>query len=329
MDYRQGHVTSQPVPETVVPAAATVYVDPPGSTTAAVLTSAEIARFKRDGFIVKRGLIDAPATFARVIDHVWKNAPTDTLVRDDPTSWCDSHDERWTQADAARVGSLSHGNWKMRSRGPAGIGTEPFLVDEIANHPNMLQVAAEFIGGPVKRARRVRGIYCVLPNPIGSPGRYGPHADYMAAHVAAMVFADQVPARTGGFTVWPGSHERLHPIWDTVLGSSLSEAASDRFKATRDTILRDTTPVEFTGDAGDVVFWHPRALHSAGINRSAEDARPRVRVIVPCDYQRAGRDYFDDLEFGPGPEVQWWIDTRNFHGDAAPTQDNLWSDWAI
>ncbi len=70
-------------------------------------------------------------------------------------------------------------------------------------------------------------------------------------------------------------------------------------------------------------------MHSAGINRSADRAAPRVRVIVPCDYERADRTHFDDMDFGPGARYQWWIDTRNFVEDVAPTEDNMWRDWAI
>ena len=70
-------------------------------------------------------------------------------------------------------------------------------------------------------------------------------------------------------------------------------------------------------------------MHSAGINHSAEWPEPMVRSIVPCDFQPAGKDYYDDLSYGPGPDVQYWVDTRNYHGDVAPTIENLWHDWGV
>ena len=217
----------------------------------------------------------------------------------------------------------------MRSVGPDGIGTESFLVQEIANHPTMITMAQAFLGKPVEPPRRVRGIYAIFPKPPDGPAKYGPHADYMAAHLAAMVVVDDMPERTGGFTVWPGSHRLLHMHWDTCFGGMISADKADGFKASRDEVLRTITPLEFTGAPGDVIFWHPRLLHSGGIICSASSAHPRVRIIVPCDYQVAGRSYFDDPEYGPGSTYQWWVNTRNFSEDIPPTVDNMWDDWGI
>ena len=326
-DYNVGHAASQPVPEDIVVPTAMAYEDPEFATPEPLLNNREAAFFRTRGYIVKRGLIDDPETFRRIVDQIWLNVPRGLLRRDDPDTWTDAPDAEWTEEDALRVGLLAGGNWKMRSR--EGIGTEDFLVEAIANHSAMRAVAEAFIGGPVKRAERVRGIYCVFPATPGVAGRYRPHADNAAAHLSAMVIADTTPPGTGGFTVWPGSHRRLHIHWDTVHGGAISPERSESYRLVRDAILRDTAPVEFTGVAGDVVFWHPRLLHSAGINRSADGDAPRVRVIVPCDYERADRSHFDDMEFGPGARYQWWIDTRNFREDVAPTEDNMWRDWAI
>ena len=103
----------------------------------------------------------------------------------------------------------------------------------------------------------------------------------------------------GRFTVWPGSHRRLHMHRDTVHGGVISSDKRESYRLARDAVLHDTTPMEFTGVVGDAVFWHPRLLHSAGLNRSADRGAPRVRVIVPCDYESADRNHFDDMEFGP------------------------------
>ena len=328
-EYNAGHLSGQPVAAGIAPRASVPFEDPPGASSTPTISAAEAAHFKRHGFLVKRGLIDDADVFREVRDHFWGNVPRDVLRRDDPASWLDAPHERWTDADVQRVGRLAHGNWKMRSPGPRGIGTEPFLVEGIANHPHMLAVAQALLGAPVKRARRVRGIYAVLPQPPGTPGRLGPHGDYMAAHLAAMVLPHALPPRSGGFTLWPGSHLLLHPHWDTVHGGRISPARGEGFRLARDAVLRDIRPVEFPGNAGDVVFWHPRMLHSAGVNHSAETANPVVRLIVPCDYERAGLTYYDDDEFGPGEKYQWWVDTRNFREDVPSTPNNMWDGWAI
>ncbi len=328
-EYNIGHPTGQPAAEDVVVREPVPFVDPECTKPGPELSAGEIAHFKEHGFLVKRRLIDDDDAFARIADYLWDNVPRGILRRDDVASWLDSPHEQWTDEDVEQVGRLAYGNWKMRSPSASGIGTEPFLVESIANHPHMLAVAYAFLGAPIKPPRRVRGIYAVFPKPPSAPGRLGPHADYMAAQISAMVLVHEIRPRSGGFTLWPGSHLRLHPHWDTLHGGRISAARSEGFRLARDAVLREITPVEFPGNAGDVVFWHPRMLHSAGVNYSAENDRATVRLIVPCDYQRAGYTYFDDDEFGPGEKFQWWVDTRNFREDVPATADNIWSGWAV
>ena len=327
-EYNAGHLTGQPRADDIVVRKPVVFEDPACFVSGPTLCTAEIAHFKEHGFVVKRRLIEDDEAFAQAVRHLWNNVPGGIMCQDEPASWLSAPREGWADEDVARVGRLHHGNWKMRSPGPRGIGTEPFLVDRIADHPNMIAVAQAFLGAPIKPPRRVRGIYAVFPKPSGSPGRLGPHADYMAAQLAAMVLIDEIPPLCGGFTLWPGSHVRLHPHWDTVHGGRMSADRGEGFRLARDAVLRDITPVEFAGRAGDVVFWHPRMLHSAGVNYSAETT-PTVRIVVPCDYERAGLSYFDDDEYGPGEKYQWWVDTRNFREDVPATADNIWKGWAI
>ena len=327
MDYNLGHGTTAAVAEDVRLDGAIPF-DPPDFTNGDVsLQPREIEFFKSEGFLFKRGLLEEPDTFRQVVDHFWAQVPRGLLDRHDPATWIDIPDGAWTDEDAVTVGRLHKGNWKARSRG--GIGTEAFLVDGIANHPHMRTVAAAFLGGPIKRAERVRGIYAIFPHPPETAQPLGPHADYMAAQLAAMVFVDEIPPGCGGFTVWPGSHHRLHPHWDTVHGGTMAEERKPGFQAARDDVLRNITPVEFSGRAGDVVFWHPRILHSGGINQSATRGDPVCRLIVPCDYQRDGTTRWDDLDYGPGPDYQWWVDTRNFREDPPTTAENLFAGWPI
>ena len=183
--------------------------------------------------------------------------------------------------------------------------------------------------GRLKPVRRVRGVYCIFPSAPGTANRYNVHVNYISNHVAAMVLVDEIGPDCGGFVFWPGSHVTLHPCWQTVHGSGMDAAQAEPFRAAKERILKETSSIEFTGSPGDVIFWHPRALHSAGINRSAEKGKPMVRPIVPCDFQRAGLTYADDTDFGPGEDFQWWIDTRNTIEDFPTTTDNMWDDWAI
>ena len=168
----------------------------------------------------------------------------------------------------------------------------------------MLTTVSRFTGTPVKRLSRVRGVYSKFPHRPGTEGKLAPHADHIASQLSAMVLVVDVPPRCGGFTIWPGSHRLLHPHWDTVFGSRIGPDRADRYQEARDSALREITPLEFPGSAGDVVFWHPRLIHSTGVNHSAELGRPILRLVVPCDYQRDGGTWFDDVDYGPGSDRQ-------------------------
>jgi hypothetical protein len=327
-DYNLGHATSQQIAEDIDIGEAELFEDPNLADAHLGLSGQEIHFFKERGFIVKRGLLREPELFNRIRDYVWKNVPTGILKQNEPATWWDSADKKWTAEDAERVGLLTRTNWKMRSRG--GIGSEHWLVNGVANHPNMRAMAKLFIGSPVKHCSRVRGIYGVFPQPPGSKGSLGPHADYMAAEISAMVLVDRVPERCGGFTIWPGSHQILHPHGDTIHGGIITGSEKSRsFRLARDSVLRDIKPLEIFGEPGDVIFWHPRLLHSAGINHSAESDDPILRLIVPCDYQRSGHTLYDDETFGPGSTYQWWVDTRNFREDVPATAENIWDGWVF
>ncbi|MDA0711172.1 MAG: phytanoyl-CoA dioxygenase family protein [bacterium] len=326
IDYKAMRISMPSVAEDVVIRDPIVFDDPDFANGEPTLSRDEVAFFKENGFIVKRGLLEDRGNFKRIVDYMWENVPRQIIRREDPQTWPGAPHGQWTEEDVEKAGLFSGGAWKMRSQN--GIGTEPFLLDKIAHHPNMLKVVSSFIGGPIKRCGRVRGVYGVFPVPPGVPGKLSPHADHTAAMLSAMVIVDEVPPHCGGFTVWPGSHHVVHPHCSSTHGPVKADRAQ-AYALARDQALRDITPVELSGRAGDVIFWHPRLLHSGGNNLSAGSDRPILRVIVPCDYQRDGLDFFDDPIEGPGPNHQWWVDTRNFHSDGLPTAANIWDGWVF
>lgn len=328
-EYNQGHASGQPISDHVKVKEPRVYQDPPELEGMGSVTSDDAAHFVEQGFLVKRRLVKDLPALRCAVDLLWDNVPRNILKRDDPSTWIDSPHEKWLEEDVDLVGRLFKGNWKMRSRGARGLGTQSFLVDRVANCQAVIDVAKQLLGSSVEPVRRVRGVYAVFPKQPGEHWTLGPHGDYMASQLSAMVLANDIRPHCGGFAVWPGSHVRLHSCWDKVHGSTITGSNTSKYPKVRDAVLADTTPVEFSGEAGDVVFWHPRLLHSAGVNCSAEEGNPIVRVLIPCDYQRAGLSYYDDLEFGPGPMYQYWVDTRNFREDVLATASNMWRNWNV
>ena len=89
-DSLLGHASGQPkVPEIVV-REPVVFEDPDCVTPRPTLSTAEIAHFKEQGFIVKRELIGDPDIFAEIVDYLWTNVPRQILRRDDPATWLDA-----------------------------------------------------------------------------------------------------------------------------------------------------------------------------------------------------------------------------------------------
>lgn len=328
-EYNEGHASAQPIADDVHFKPVQLLNADLGNSDNKSLSNEEIESFKLRGFLVKRRVLQDSKALNAALNHFWERVPRGIIQRDDPNTWWDSPHSKLKEEDVPNVGMLRGTNWKMRSPGPSGIGTESFLVDGIANHPSMIDVVESFLGAPVNPVTRVRGIYGVLPKKVDAKETLHPHGDYMASELSAMVLLHDTPPHSGGFTVWPGSHVRMHLHWDKVHGSTIGESKAEGFRLARDQVLRDTDPVEFIGTAGDVIFWHPRLLHSAGVNFSLDIGQPRVRIIVPCDYQRADMTYIDNLDHGPGPVYQWWVDTRNTAEDIESSSNNMWDRWAI
>jgi len=130
-----------------------------------------------------------------------------------------------------------------------------------------------------------RGLYCTLPNsPSPGPDYRGAHSDgacYGRWRVQIAAYTDDLPAASGGFTVWPGSHTR---IWDEQWKAfHEGEKHTDSHLAVRkaggyaDPVIQqiksDTEPVDCHGPAGTVVLWHTKILHIAGQNRSSDIIR--------------------------------------------------------
>ena len=142
---------------------------------------------------------------------------------------------------------------------------------------------------------------------------------------------------------------------ETEINMEPKEGYNDLLAAIKAEII----PVEIPAEAGDVCFWHPRCVHSAGVNiapssssSSSSSSVARVRVVVPCDFQKAGVpvvDYppysghsrrraeasgksLDPSASGQAGELtmQWWIDTKEaIAPDLPPQADDMWASWEI
>ena len=140
--------------------------------------------------------------------------------------------------------------------------------------------------GPVwLTGQGTRGLYCTLPgSPSPGPDLGSAHSDgacYGRWRLQMAAYTDDLPANSGGFTVWPGSHTRVwKEQWEAFLDG---EKHTDKHLEVRRAggytdpvigqIKADTEPVDCHGPAGTVVLWHTKILHMAGQNQAADIIR--------------------------------------------------------
>ena len=80
-----------------------------------LLSVAEIAHFKREGFVIKRAALQ-PELLALARDRLWAGNESKTLKRDDPDTWLGGFSEDDRQSDSAGMNDrhLQY-QWRMRA----------------------------------------------------------------------------------------------------------------------------------------------------------------------------------------------------------------------
>jgi hypothetical protein len=80
--------------------------------------------------------------------------------------------------------------------------------------------------------------------------------------------------------VYPTSPQLLYPTSE----QALNWVATEQSKAAMDHIKTSIQPIEFTGQAGDVIFCHGWMVHSAGIHET-----DRIRMAAVQDFNKVRR----------------------------------------
>ena len=264
------------------------------------LTADEIRFFKREGYLIKRGVLD-PEPMARARERKWAGAPT-RMKRDDPNTWFGPFraDEELGESP---VNYRSGFTWKYTA--PA---YEPWIVAMFATDPLLLGWAEQLLGrGEIEVPERIRGIYCQLPEGELPPRPTVCHCDVtpdrlhstplselLAPGLGAVGLIADIPPAGGAFTVWPGTHRVIHDLLLHTEGLARNEAYKRRI------IEFNADPrVEGHGAAGDVLLWHRLLAHPAGWNRSQ---RIQLREAVLCDYRKRAAALPDP----DGPFEEMW-----------------------
>ena len=143
------------------------------------------------------------------------------------------------------------------------LGGASFLLDLLPNNPSVRHVATAMLGD-LRPSRRTRGVYALFPTRTPASASddeeaqivraLGPHTDQVCQQLNACAYLEDVPARSGGFTVYPGSHRimfRAHRY-------AANWSPLPTFRAAMRQVVAEIEPLELIGNAGDVIFWHGR-----------------------------------------------------------------------
>ena len=250
------------------------------------LSTEDIRFFKSEGYLIKRGILDA-GLMERARESLWEAAPPE-IDRHDPDTWSRPLPERREPPNVM----VDH-VWKFRER--AG---EDWMIRLLATDPQVWAMAEQLLGvGTLTHPDRIRGIYCNFPEGDDPPVTPTCHCDGHAFNLGVVGYIDRVDPDGGGLKVWPGSHRRFYYDFDGRFTTDRDE------RYARNTEYFDRQPyVEFDGDAGDIIFWHYRLGHAGSYNRSRQ-----IRQAVFYDYVKQDLDEMRDV---PPADDMWedWSD---------------------
>ena len=292
------------------------------ATTAAVeqqlLTPAEIARFKRDGFLIKRNVLD-PELCAAARDALWAaNDVPHAIQRGNPSSWIGP----WKFQDEARTGDniRKHYRWHCNAD---GLGGSPLFVDLVGGATH--RFAQQLLGAEETTAPGGSGgVYATLPR--GKVGQRRPYISHpLQAHcdsslegrgrLGVVGYIDDVPPGGGAFGLWAGSHERVFRLYrdqrkggppppgrDDLRGVQAGSYTPELY-AELDRILADTPVTDTWAHAGDVVIYHAKLMHVPMFNHGSV-----IRQAVITGFGKTEESLPDEELFAHVDEADLWRD---------------------
>ena len=324
------------MPERTISRPSTVFEPPDLEEQGETVSSAEIEFFKENGFLFKRGLIDADAADS-ALDQAW-NSLLETFPppegrehavrRNDPESW---RSPKWPDLPPADTSGPFEGRQRTAVHGRTvkmhEIGNEQYLLDLVPNNPKIRTIARAILADKLKPSERTRGVYALFPSaPLTSEevakrldgSSLGPHTDRVCQQLNVCAYLDDVPPRSGGFTVYPGSHRIMFRAHHYEANWSPTEDFADAMRE----VVQNVAPVEFVGNQGDVVFWHGRTVHSAGVH-IGDSIRWAVFADFTEDRQILDADAHRTLGL-----YEWFKDAKMFKDDLK-VSDNMWRSWCL
>ena len=255
-----------------------------------VLTEEEIRFFKREGYLIKKGVLD-PKLCARARNRLWDDPPP-SLNKDDPDTWVGPIKAEEESDDRS---NFKRGyRWQYRK-----LGREPWMIELLARNPVVWGAAEQMLGKErFPEPKGIRGIYCTLPYGNVERRPRNLHVDAHAFNLAVVAYIDYVPQDGGGFTVWPQSHRKFYYDYHSRYRN---EPTPDLERDRAHFHAREENSYQTSGEPGDVIFWHHRMGHMASHNYSRQ-----IRKAILYDF------ILNDM-----PQLQ-----------EQPPGDDIWVDWS-
>ncbi len=256
-----------------------------------MLTKDELKFFVRNGYIVKKGILDKDLC-KRAVDIAWENMDEMNIPRD-PSQW---RKDSWVKKNRGVV----------KLRGDVCFNED--LIELVPMNAEIRSITKQLIGdGYVSTSVKgvcptnVRGVYPTIPIPKHLSFTLEPHVEHHALSLFFVAYLDKVELGGGAFQVWPGSHLDFYGAFSNKLDFTPTE----EFKRQYDYYNR-FEPVEIAGDAGDTIILHHRMLHSGSNNN-----KDNIRFAILADYLVS--NYKELLEQPPGEDVweDWTPEVRN------------------
>ena len=313
-----------------------VFAMPDLTLPGAIVSQAESDFFIENGFLIKSSLLDL-SKLAPAMDRIWahtiKRVPVLegsgwALAREDSATWMNP---RWAAMPPHPDSGPRQGRQPVEYFGRIvklhDLGNAEYLLDLMANDQAVRAVARALLGEDLRPSVRTRGVYAVFPtrDATDPSGRkrlrgtsLGPHADQVCQQLNACGYLDDVAPRSGGFTVYPGSHKIMFQAHKYE--SNWSPLPSYR-EAMRE-VVEDIEPYELIADKGSVIFWHGRTVHSSGIHIGTD-----IRWALFADFTQ-NREILSDEEHKHCGQFEWFKDAKLFKEDW-PVSDDMWRNWNV
>ena len=240
------------------------------------LTDQDKAFFKENGFLVVRSALDSQIV-AAAQDVFWSHVTEmdPDIQRADPETWTD----------------------KGYQTVPCGSESE---IKNLVYEDPIFTMAEEMVGQGLLNEDGGVGPHVNFPRPgqKWNPPKHGhldgyhtptngvPKGTVGQFTLGATVYLSQVEAQGGGFTVWPGSHKvwaeffRYHDV-DCLPGGAAPFNLGDGH--------------EFTGQPGDICFWHGMMTHTAGHNVSRNVRIACIARLRRKDLEQIRYDFSEDI----------------------------------